>query len=160
MWSREGNRYVHYAIPEPAWIPPGAVCQAGHSEQIFSGVDEASVFVQSTGLAAMNGGSVTTFNHNLDASFAYPQLELADAGGSACGISNTDRGLIHSGFAMVWVVKPTTIKLPLSGTYVHTINGVTQEPIVVIVDGNSFVLLRKTADAVLQLTRRLDALCL
>ena len=174
MWSYENGRYRQYRIPEPisrvaphstththvstTVVPPG-----GSNSHVFSGDDlTMGLFVTSTGNAAMNNGSTTTFNHNLDASYAYPELQLATKGLRTLGVlKDSDRHIIAGGFSLVWLVRPIKMKLPMSGIYIHTINGIpAPDQVLQVHDDNSFIMFRKAEDEILQLKARLDALTL
>ena len=136
----------------------------GVGDYFFTGDDiPMGAFVQSTGNAAMENGSITTFNHNLDASNAYPELERATRGGVVVGVMrNTDRHLVHNGFALAWLVRPLKTILPISGVYTHSINGVAQSDQVIVhnEDDDSFIMFRKADDEIASLRARLDALTL
>jgi hypothetical protein len=177
MWSYENGRYRQYLIPERVYPAPSSalgvqsgvptpththiVTDTGH---VFSGDVSMGLFVSSTGNAAINNGSITTFNHDLDASFAYPELQLATKSTSAAlgVVKDSDRHLIATGFALVWLVRPIKMKLPMSGIYVHTINGIPAPDQVLVHqdEDNSFVMFRKAGDEILELRARLDALTL
>ena len=180
MWSYENGRYRQYRIPEPisrvpppstththvstTVVPPGGGGAGGVSNShVFSGDDlTMGLFVTSTGNAAMNNGSTTTFNHNLDASYAYPELQLATKGLRTLGVlKDSDRHIIAGGFSLVWLVRPIKMKLPMSGIYIHTINGIpAPDQVLQVHDDNSFIMFRKAEDEILQLKARLDALTL
>ena len=169
MWSFENGRYKYNRIPETRYVAR-SINQApinqpeGATDPIFTGDDiPMGAFVQSTGSAAMANGSITTFNHNLDSSHAYPELERATHEGACIGVMrDTDRHLIYSGFALAWLVRPLKTILPITGTYTHTINGVyAGEQVIVRPEGdgsNSFIMFRKADDEIASLRARLDAL--
>ena len=121
---------------------------------------EPGLWVQSTGTASINNGSVTSWTHDLDASHAYPHLTLATT--HPCGVcQDSDGHIIHSGLAMAWVIKPKQRRLDLDGMYAMYVNGVQVHNVVILrasPTSRSFVICATKDDQQLQLKRRLDAL--
>ena len=116
---------------------------------------------ESTGIASMKNGSVVTFDHDLDLDNAYTSLIPATAKSrNIVGVSIADNKIQRSGHALVWIVRPTTNQLPLTGAYNWSVNGIDQGKQIIFFNraDNSFLLARTADDELEKIRLRLEAL--
>ena len=166
MWSYNRRLGKHVFVPVGDASPPPSRVDAPtitvSSGHVFTSDDVLTLghWVQSTGSASMKNGSITTWDHNLDATHAYPHLTLAT--NFPCGVAvNNEGGLAHSGMVMAWVIQPEKRRLELDGLYSMFVNGVQVHDVVIMrasPNSRSFIICATKDDATLQLKRRLDAL--
>ncbi len=109
----------------------------------------------------MKNGSVVTFDHNLDLDHAYTSLIPATTKSrNVVGVSISDNYIQRYGHALVWVVRPTTNHLPLTGAYNWSVNGIDQGKQIIFFNraDNSFLLARTADDEIEKIRLRLEAL--
>jgi len=119
MWSNAGTHFVHIPAPSTPIVPRTTSTSA---DSVDNGIISGS-FLEYSGNKAQAGY------------WPNPHLVLA-TGGRVAGVK-TDSG-VATRHAMAWVVMEKR-KIPLSGIYSRTENGVAKGNTVVIVEGNSFI---------------------
>ena len=106
-----------------------------------------------------------SFKH-FNIGFAHPHLQAAQensirvAGIVSSAASNNTYNVVATGTAMAWVLEPIKTKLPLSGVYSRSINGIASGQVVILYNerDNSFTM-ASTRDSDLDVLRlRFDAL--
>ena len=167
MWTynRRLGKRVFVPVGDASLVTPSRMSVATREPTVTSHVYTGEnltlgAWVQSTGQASINNGSINTWAHDLDASHAYPELELATT--APCGVCKDNDGhVIHNGVAMAWVVQPEKRRLELDGLYAMYVNGVQVHDVVIMraaPHSRSFIICATKDDQTLQLKRRLDAL--
>ena len=76
------------------------------------------------------------------------------------GVSISDNYIQRYGHALVWVVRPTTNHLPLTGAYNWSVNGIDQGKQIIFLNraDNNFLLARTADDEIEKIRLRLEAL--
>jgi len=115
---------------------------------------------ESTGIAAMKNGSITSFDHSENYDHAYTSLRPAhSASTNIVGVSLADNAVQRHGHALVWVIRPTTSHLPITGSYNWSVNGINMGMQIIFHNADNSFLLARTADDELEKIRlRLEAL--
>jgi hypothetical protein len=105
-----------------------------------------------------------SFKH-FNIGFAHPHLQAAQensirVAGIVSGVSGNTYDVASTGTVMAWVLEPIKTKLPLSGVYSRSINGIASGQVVILYNerDGSFTM-ASTRDSDLELLRlRFDAL--
>jgi hypothetical protein len=175
MWTYNPRTKQRYFVPladadaTTTTVALGAVehHHGENTDHVFTGVGGGppltlGAWVESTGAASMNNGSIVAWDHDFDASLAYPELGLATDRYATCGVCRDNDGhIITTGMAMAWVIRPIKRTLELDGLYNMYVNGLQVHDVVIMrttPTSRSFVVVATKDDAGLLMKRRLDAL--
>ncbi len=125
MWSNAGTHFVHIPSPSTPLVQGRTTSSGGStSDSVDNGIISGS-FLEYSGNKAQAGN------------WPNAHLVLAVPGGGGVAGVKTDSG-VATRHAMAWVVMEKR-KIPLSGIYSRTENGIAKGKTVVIVEGNSFI---------------------
>ena len=170
MWTYNPRTKRRYFVPLADADAPttvGAPSNRGeNTDHVFTGVGQTPLtlgtWVESTGTASMNNGSIVAWDHDFDASLAYPELGFATDRYATCGVCRDNDGhVITTGMVMAWVIRPIKRTLELDGLYNMYVNGAQMHDVVIMrttPTSRSFLVVATKDDASILLKRRLDAL--
>ena len=128
-----------------------------------SGIEHGT-FVQHSGIASSTIGS---FDHGNSVLNAETHLEKAEPRTPLCAgvVTNitdvsgvTTYGVKESGIVLAWVIQEKKRKLPLSGIYNTSLNGIPNGKTAILVEGDSFIMCRSRDDQVETLTEKFASL--